>query len=420
MIRNLVKILLALAISVCCVRAVFIERQLSAGVWDAMELRHVKYGLFNVDEWKRVVADIIAKKIDEVEITPEARPAMKRQVEDILHRVLDEVELVLNTENQRRGLFGWVRGAAFDLFDVMADVRVGIPRYADMLLDHMSDPKNKAALKEYLIARFNELADRTVGEVDYSGYSAVLERHASMSKEQCLERIRVQGGQWREEGSRYALAIVVLVLVLCAWEWLDRSRGRSCGVATVIACLALLCTGLSSPMIDIEATISSLSFTLVGEPVEFRDQVLFFESKSIGEVVLLLIRNGGIGLLFVALLVFCFSVVVPTAKIIASSNVLFTGVAPKTALGRFLVYKSGKWSMADVMVVAIFMSYIGFNGVINSQLTQIASLSSALQVFTTNNSELRMGFYYFLGYCILGLFLSSLLDKRVPTVVKGM
>ena len=37
---------------------------------------------------------------------------------------------------------------------------------------------------------------------------------------------------------------------------------------------------------------------------------------------------------------------------------------------RFFVLKLGKWSMADVMVVAIFMAYVGFNGMIASQLAK--------------------------------------------------
>ena len=43
---------------------------------------------------------------------------------------------------------------------------------------------------------------------------------------------------------------------------------------------------------------------------------------------------------------------------------------------RFFVLKSGKWSMADVMVVAIFMAYIGFNGIITSQFGQFSSARS--------------------------------------------
>ena len=42
-------------------------------------------------------------------------------------------------------------------------------------------------------------------------------------------------------------------------------------------------------------------------------------------------------------------------------------ILPPLLVHRFLVFKSGKWSMAEVMVVAMFMSIIGFNRVINSQ-----------------------------------------------------
>ena len=70
---------------------------------------------------------------------------------------------------------------------------------------------------------------------------------------------------------------------------------------------------------------------------------------------------------------------------------------------------------ADVMVVAIFMSYIGFNGVINSQLTQLAAFSGNVEIFTTNNSVLQSGFYLFTGYCIIGLLLSAIIEKRLAT-----
>ena len=36
-----------------------------------------------------------------------------------------------------------------------------------------------------------------------------------------------------------------------------------------------------------------------------------------------------------------------------------------------------------------------------------------MQVFTTNNSVLQTGFYLFTGYCIIGLLLSAMIDKRM-------
>ena len=69
--------------------------------------------------------------------------------------------------------------------------------------------------------------------------------------------------------------------------------------------------------------------------------------------------------------------------------------------------------MADVMVVALFMAYIGFSGVINSQLTQLERASGTLEVFTTNNSTLQLGFYLFTAYSIVGLILSSNINRGI-------
>lgn len=66
--------------------------------------------------------------------------------------------------------------------------------------------------------------------------------------------------------------------------------------------------------------------------------------------------------------------------------------------------------MADVLVVAIFMSYIGFSGILSSQLDQLQNISENLSILTTNNSELQSGFYFFLGFVILSISISQLIS----------
>ena len=396
-----------------CIRLVGMEQAKAQLKRDQIELNHIKYGLFNVDAWKKVLATIITKKIREFKVTKENRPAMKRQVEEVLVKLVDEAEKMLKQENEKKGFTGWVRGGFMSLFDVMADVRKGIPGYADKILDYMEDPKNKAALQANLIKRLNEMVDKTIGETDYTVYNEVLARHFAEDKEMCLANIDHQLQETRTQERIY----LVLLVLCCAGAAGLILLGKQYGAAelgTLVAGAAvLLFTGLSLPMIDIEATIASFSFTLVGEEVSFTNQVLFFQSKSILQVVRLLLQNGGFGLVVVALLVFTFSVLIPIAKLIASVVTIHRNAPPRNALHRFLVFKSGKWSMADVMVVAIFMSYIGFNGVINSQLTQLTAFSGNVELFTTNNSVLQTGFYLFTGYCIIGLLLSAMIDKRL-------
>jgi hypothetical protein len=68
--------------------------------------------------------------------------------------------------------------------------------------------------------------------------------------------------------------------------------------------------------------------------------------------------------------------------------------------------------MADVMVIAIFMAYIGFNGIITSQLGQLSKANQELVIVTTNGTFLQPGYYLFLTYTLLGLFLSGFLTRK--------
>ena len=72
--------------------------------------------------------------------------------------------------------------------------------------------------------------------------------------------------------------------------------------------------------------------------------------------------------------------------------------------------------MADVHVVAIFMAYIGFNGVISSQFGNLSSSDPNLSILTTNGTTLQPGFYLFLAYTLLALFLTSFLTKKAGAV----
>ena len=67
--------------------------------------------------------------------------------------------------------------------------------------------------------------------------------------------------------------------------------------------------------------------------------------------------------------------------------------------------------MADVMVVAIFMAYVGFDGIIGSQLDHLTESSKPVEIFTTNGTGLLGGFYLFLCFCLSSLVLSELIQK---------
>ncbi len=416
MVLRILLISITVIIAFCCVRIIGLENHKSDLKRDQIELSHVKYGLFNVDEWKNIIAGIITKKIREFEVTDANREEMKGRIEEVLNRVIDEVERVMREKNSNGGIGGFFKQMFSDIFVDIDDIKSGIPRYADQVLDFLNDPQNREELKDYILKRFNEMADKTVGKVDYTEFDAILAKYSVPDKEMCLTNIAYQQERIKSEELLFSVVLTLSCIGLAVMILLAKNYG-GVELGTMVAGAAvLLVTGLSLPMIDIEATIASFSFKLVGEPVEFKDQVLFFQSKSILQVVSLLLTNGGFGLIIVALLVFTFSVLIPISKLIGSIITISRNEQPRNWLHRFLVFKSSKWSMADVMVVAIFMSYIGFNGVINSQLTQITAFSSNVQVFTTNNSTLQAGFYLFASYCLTGLLLSAMIDRRLRQI----
>lgn len=409
MLRTYAIALLILIMAFSCVKIIGLESRKAELKRDRIELNHIKYGLFNVDEWKKVLADILTKKIREFEITAKERPKMKKRIEAILRTVLDEAWVVYRDQS------GMLTNMFLDMSNAYDKIQSGIPQYADRVIDFLNNPKNREDIKDRLIKAMNEMADKTVGKMDYTAYNAILAKHAAEDRTMCLANIDHQIKRVRTEELLYITLLSLCCVGLVVIILVQQNYGALELMTMVGGAAVLLLTGLSLPMIDIEATIASFSFTLVGEPVEFKDQVLFFQSKSILQVVWLLLKSGGVGLLLVALLVFSFSVLFPIAKLTASVLTIVRNEPPTHWLHRFLVFKSGKWSMADVMVVAIFMSYIGFNGVINSQLTQLAAFSGNVEIFTTNNSVLQSGFYLFTGYCIVGILLSTMIEKRLAS-----
>jgi hypothetical protein len=165
--------------------------------------------------------------------------------------------------------------------------------------------------------------------------------------------------------------------------------------------------GVLLPMIEIDARISSISLTLLGEPITFKDQVLYYKSKSILEVVRLMFTQGRADVLFVGVLVLLFSVLFPVAKLICSVVYVYSPSVRGNTTINFIVFKTGKWSMADVMVVAIFMAYIGFGGIISDQLRQLEGISENIDILTTNKSSLQLGFYLFTSFTVLSLVASQ-------------
>ena len=172
-------------------------------------------------------------------------------------------------------------------------------------------------------------------------------------------------------------------------------------------------------MIDMVAKIANFNFMLFGHKVEFTNQIVYFQSKSILDVFWVLMDDPAVPMKLVGVLMILFSVVFPVIKIITSFLYYFNVArSQERSIVRFFVLKSGKWSMIDVQVVAILMAYIGFNGMVSTQFDIIRATIPQFELISNNDTTLQIGFYIFLAYVLLAMLLSMVIERK-DTSVKG-
>jgi hypothetical protein len=70
--------------------------------------------------------------------------------------------------------------------------------------------------------------------------------------------------------------------------------------------------------------------------------------------------------------------------------------------------------MADVIVIAILMTYIGLNGLLDQQLAMLNIREQDLTLITTNNTALQPGYIIFISFVLYGLILSTILKYITP------
>jgi hypothetical protein len=191
--------------------------------------------------------------------------------------------------------------------------------------------------------------------------------------------------------------------------------GRPQTVVLMLFCLVLLAGGILTPMLEVEARISKLSLTFMGQPITFGDQVLYFQSKSVLEVFHTLITAGRPDMWIVGVLVLMFSVVFPLVKVLSLVLCLFQPPLLRASrLVRFFALESSKWSMADVMALAIFMTFVAFNGLIPNSMHGLQETGVQL-VIPTDSSKILPGYQLFIGFCLASLFLSRKLQRGIRT-----
>jgi uncharacterized paraquat-inducible protein A len=119
--------------------------------------------------------------------------------------------------------------------------------------------------------------------------------------------------------------------------------------------------------------------------------------------------------LLVAALILLFSVGVPLLK---TSLITVAYFKRNTQLERRLigfVSSIGKWSMADVFVVAIFLAILSTNHAETSSAQQLSlfGFKLAIDISSQTLSSIGQGFYFFAAYCLVSLLGTHLAQSAI-------
>jgi hypothetical protein len=395
--------------------------------YDYAEMHLIKYGLFNLDMWKEKLFVILQERIDDFEITAKDLSSIEQQIElylkDLYKEYFESGKLIDALVEARQGdddekklgnLFVGLFRKNIEQELKNIDFEAQIPVITDNLMIELQ--RKIPDIKESISRSIGEMMAEELQSSMRDLRMPIYQKYGQETLETTDEFIATSLEDVQQRKSSFLLrclaALALALFVLFAfWRKISFKEGIS-GLGLI--CTVFLGIGLALPMIDLDARLSRLNISLMGESIEFDEQVMYYQSKSIIDVTVTLLEGRGIDLKIVGLLILVFSIVLPFTKMLLSIIYLFNIKSRKSRFLRTIIFYMGKWSMADVFVVAIFMSYIGFYGLLSAMLGDVSNQSYSSMAETVNYSKLSPGVIFFTSYCLLSIVMSTLLNHRMP------
>ena len=376
---------------------------------DLAEITHVRYGILSADQWRGIIGPILNAQVDKLDLKGQSK-SLRPMVERSLYALLDNIKTQMTSPSAKPPV------NAMFVNMIIGSLRPHVPEYTDVVMAELAKPQTQVGFKDSIRAVLDDAVKNTFSSTDMTGYNAILKRYGCSSGVVCEGTLGKQIEVADTQLTRYYLSVLVSAalgfILLMAGE---RALSRGAVVVLMLFSIAMLAGGVLSPMLEVEVRVTRLDATLLGTPIEFRDQSLYYRSKTVLEVCQTLIQMGRPEMTLVGVLVILFSVVFPALKMLALGASLFRPALLRTnRMVKLLAFELSKWSMADVMVLAIFMSFVAFNGVNGSAWDGLRDVPNVQQVLIpTNASRILPGYYLFIGFCVSSILLSRKLERGI-------
>ena len=381
---------------------------------DYSQVNSIRYGLLSVDAWKMRIQGIVGDRIGDFKLSKKQEAVLRDEISNALNAMITKADNII--QKHQSTLSGEMRKIAVKSFVSIEEIRKQVPEFTQTVLSQLQTPAQTGKFKKIVQSELDQYAAQADDKPeDTAHYRGILARYQAASIEDFNRVAEHRLRALESEINGYCVLMLDSALVfLFAW-WLARKKpelNKPLFSLSAAFAFILLLVGLALPMIDLDARIKSVDFTLWGTHLQFHDQVLFFRSKSMLQVVRVLLDTGKADSTVVAVLLMSFSVLFPVAKLISMEAYMRGGSKiRKSRLVKFFAFQSGKWSMADVTVVAIFIAYIGFKGILNTQLAGLNVKAAYVEIIATNDTALQPGFVLFTAFVLFGFALSGILKR---------
>jgi len=386
---------------------------------DYSTLNSITFGLLSVDQWRDKIGDIVNSRVSGFNVTPEQKEALQAQVEQQLNGLINKELADIN--KPQKSLVGRIKKLAVNKFVDEDQVHALVPIFARTIVNKVTDPVNTERVRDIVASKVNELEAQTYDstQTTANAVAAYMYRKYNVAD-------AAQFG--REISSRLASNVVAsynylyrmlgcVLAALLLWLLMRKMVHLHATLffMSLLFDLVLLAVGITSSVIEVDAQLRSFNLVLAGNNLSFNNQDLFFQSKSIVEIIQTLVSQTKPDTVVVGVLMLLFIIILPVVRIIAKGiHILGYKAWAENKAVLYLAFNSAKWDMADVMVVGTLMTYIGLNGILRSELSEIEFHNSYLNTTTGNYTSLQPGYFIFVGYVVFATILAAILNRIRP------
>lgn len=379
----------------------------------------VTFGLFSIDQWRDRITEVLSNQIQDYHITKAQQKDILIMVEKEMHGLVSKTVAEIN--QPQKGLGGKLKKLAFNTLVDSAELQAQVRPFAKTIVAKISSPESQKRLKNIAGSKVNQLTSQIYDSVSVANYAVtkyVYKKYQVSDPVAFNQHIDQRLGTLKTQLIQYVCIMLGCVLAaLLLWFTLRKQVHLQTPlfVFALLFAFVMLATGSLVPVIEVDARIRSLDLELLNGKVEFKNQVLFYQSKSILGIVETLIAQPKPDAIIVGALILLFILVLPLLRLIAKGiYVLSPKKMAHNVVVRYLTFELGKWDMSDVMIVGMLMTYIGLNGILKSQLSGLNIHSESLNVITANGTSLQPGYFIFAGYVLFAALLSYILKRVSP------